>query len=790
MIKNYLTVIIRNLWRNKLFTIINVVGLGVGIASLVWGFQDYRYCLSYDDFHNDNKSIFRILTKAEASDNLKGVCPAPLASQVKIDFPEVSETVRWESRSLLVKSTQGDPFETVANFTNQSFFEFFNFPLLKGTVNLNDPTSMVITEQAAKKYFGDTEPIGKTLLMYSDEEFRKPLTITGVLKDPPFNSSLQFEMITSTANLLRYNGSEIKSDDWSWFSDAIFLRLSNPSNAKKLSNDFKKYLPLEQIARHDVKLASFMLQPLSKVADSNMIENNSLLGRPTDAATYAPLLLGILILLSASLNFANTSVAQSNKRLIEMGVRKVLGSSSERIMFQQLLECALIVLLAIGFSILINNYWLPTFNKMFLHVNLSAHYLSDHTLFVFFTLTFVGVSLLAGFYPALYITRFNAANIFRGSVQFGGNNIFSRILLVLQIIISFITVIAGVGFSRNTEFQRTFNYGYDRANIIGMVFPNKASYTAIRDELVKNPNVDGIAGTINNIGFTYRRIAIEAKGEKKESIYIEAGENYVDLMRLKLKTGRLFNSLSKSDNYSVLVNEKLAFQLGWKPEEAIGQRVKMGDSIYYTIVGVLKDFIQNTLVQPIQPVVIGFAPPEKYSQIIIRAKQGNLLGVYNQTKAAWSRIYPMIPFRGYFQDQVSADALGTNESIARIFYWFAIISTVLALTGMFALVSLNILKKMREIAIRKVLGANSINIFQLVMKGYLWIFLLSASVGCIIGYSLTKLLMDLIFQINAGVSPTSLIVSFIGVLLLNALTISSKIWVVLHTKAIDVLKEK
>ena len=188
-------------------------------------------------------------------------------------------------------------------------------------------------------------------MFYSDETFRKPLTVTGILKDPPVNSSFQFELITNTNNEVKLDGTRVKDDDWSWFSDAVFVKLSNPADAAKLGEGLKKYLPLEQSAARDIKLVSFSLQPLSQLAEGMYIDSNALYPRPQDSAAIGPLVLAILILLSACLNFANTSVAQSNRRLKEMGVRKVMGSSLQQIILQQLLECAFIVFLAIGLSI-------------------------------------------------------------------------------------------------------------------------------------------------------------------------------------------------------------------------------------------------------------------------------------------------------------------------------------------------------------------------------------------------------------------------------------------------------
>jgi ABC-type antimicrobial peptide transport system permease subunit len=298
-----------------------------------------------------------------------------------------------------------------------------------------------------------------------------------------------------------------------------------------------------------------------------------------------------------------------------------------------------------------------------------------------------------------------------------------------------------------------------------------------------------MAGTRNNIGFSYRRVPLEANGQKNESILIESGENYLEVMKLKLVAGRPFSTEGKGDyDRSILINEKLAYQFGWKPAEAVGRQIRKNDTTVYAVIGVLKDFTHSTLFDPVEPVAMSLVAPEKYSQIIIRTKQGSLASVYNQTKAAWSKLYPMKPFMGYYQDEVAAEASSVNDSIATIFSWFAIISMLMAATGMFALVSLTVLKKMKEIAIRKVVGANSRHIFQLVLKGYTWIFLLSAGIGCYTGYFLSKLLMDMIFRINAGVRVSSLAISFIAVLLISATTIGWRVWLVLRTKATDVLK--
>ena len=231
MFQNYFKIIVRNLWRNKLYTLINIVCLSFGIASIVWSYQNYRFSFSWDNFHAHRENIFRVLTREQGSDNLKSICPLPVAMAAKNDFSTVKEAVRWDYRPLNIKAEQNEAFIIPVNFTDPQFFDLFNFPLVKGTKNLNDHSTVLITEQAAKRFFGDADPVGKTLLFYSDEPYKKPLTVTGILKDPPLNSSLRFEVITHFDNEYKMDGSIIKSDDWGFFPEAVFLKLSDPSQA-------------------------------------------------------------------------------------------------------------------------------------------------------------------------------------------------------------------------------------------------------------------------------------------------------------------------------------------------------------------------------------------------------------------------------------------------------------------------------------------------------------------------------------------------------------------------------
>lgn len=789
MINNYFKIIFRNLWRNKLYAVINIVGLAFGIAAFVWGIQTYRYSFSFDNFHEQRNEIYRVLINTEGTDQLKGICPAPLAHFASQDFSAAQQAVRWDSRWLNVKSEQSEPFSTSTHFTDPQFFEFFNFEIVKGNADLKNLSNVLITESTAEKFFGKQDPIGKPLLFYSSDPYKKNLTVTGIIKDPPSNSTIGFEIITNFENLINGEGVAVKQDDWASFADAVFIKIKNPSDAKSLEKNLEKYIPLQQAVRKDIKVKGFKLVSMAEHATmSSRMDSNSLIERPEDSAAYGTLVLAILVLLSACLNFANTTVAQSNRKLKEIGVRKVAGSSQGQIILQQLLECGFIVFVAILLSALLNHFWLPTFNSMFNFIKVSADYFSDYILLAILGLTLIFVTLLAGAYPAFYISRFNANSIFKGSVKFGGSNLFSRVLLGLQIVVSFITVIAGIAFSRNTTFQKNYDFGYERDRLVGFYVDAPGDYNAFLNEMNNVPGIEAMAGTRQHMGWWHRNVSLEAIGEKKDCNYLEVGNNYFNTVKLRLAAGRNFYNNSVADiAKSMVINQNLAYQFGWKEEEAIGKQIRM-DTALFTVVGVVKDFTTGNLFDGIEPFAFSMGKPENYAQLVIRTKPGETTNVHNKAKDIWKKLFPLKPFNGYYQNETAAQSLQTTSSIAKIFFWFAIISILMSATGMFALVSLTVLKKTREIAIRKVVGAGAVHICKLVLKGYVFIFLIASIAGCYAGYALSKLLLDLIFRINAGVNLSTLWISFVCMLFISALTIGSRIWAALQRNSTEVLK--
>ncbi len=384
--------------------------------------------------------------------------------------------------------------------------------------------------------------------------------------------------------------------------------------------------------------------------------------------------------------------------------------------------------------------------------------------------------------------RFNPSAIFRGNVKFGGSNLFSRLMLGLQLSIAFITVIAGIAFSNNAKFQRDYDFGYSMENTVGVIFNDSLSYNALKNELAKIPEVKSIAGTRNHIAFGYRSVIAQSQGQKKETSLLEVGNDYVKTMELKLIAGRDFDREKESDySNALLITQNLASLYGWNENQALAKRIII-DSTSFSVVGIIKDFHQGYLFNLAEPVALKLGRENNFRFLVMQAKQNQLSTVYSKANEAWKRLFPLKPFNGFYQNQITAEAYNVSNSIAIIFRWFALVSILLTATGLFALVSLTALKKMKEIALRKIVGASPRHILVLINKNYFWIFIVSSVIGCYGGWTLTNLLLNMIFKINSGVSTGALVGSIAALFIITSVITSIKVWQAIRTNPVKLLK--
>ena len=321
-----------------------------------------------------------------------------------------------------------------------------------------------------------------------------------------------------------------------------------------------------------------------------------------------------------------------------------------------------------------------------------------------------------------------------------------------------------------------------------MIITDTTAFPVFRNEIAAIPQVTALAGTRSHIGYGYRNAVAEAESKKSETNFLEVGRDYIKTMNLKVAEGREFDSQMEGDYInSILITQNLAANYGWTDKEALGKKMFI-DSVNYSVVGVLKNFKVDQLFDPEEPVVMKLGKENRYQFLVMQAKLPDLETVYAKTRDAWKKVFPMKPFTGFYQNEITHEAFMVTNNIAKIFFWFAIISVLLTATGLFALVSLTVVKKMKEIALRKVAGAKGRHILVLINKGYIWIFIIGAGIGVYGGYALTKLLLNAIFKVNSGIATSTLVNAVIVLFVIAAITSGIKVWQAVRTNPVKLLR--
>jgi ABC-type antimicrobial peptide transport system permease subunit len=772
MLQNYLKIALRNLTRNLRYVLVNVLGLGIALGFGILAFQNYRYAHSYDDWHKNRDRIVRIESVKADNDALYGVCPSPVALDARQLAP-VEAVVRFDRRRIVVKHGE-HIFNEVIHFADTSFFRLFDFNMMSGSADFSDPAKVLISKETATKYFGNQNPVGKTLILYADQPTRKALLVGGVVDGQFKHSSIRFDFLTNLTNQLD-NNKPVDYTDWKYRVDAVFLLLKHPTDRAAVETSLASFIARQQVADPDWKISRFVAEPLRSLAlTARDMRSNGLYPSLPPSAVWGTLAMAIMLLLTAALNFANMTIAVCNRRLREMGVRKVMGSSQAQLVVQLLAEsgviCGLAILLGMALAYPVTDWY----NHMWSYMNLSVDY-HDPVLLAYLLGLLLFTTLLAGSYPAFYVSAFRPAHIFRGTLRFGGSGLFSRIMMGMQVAISLTAVIAGISFDRNAEYNRTADVGYDRHNLIGAYVYDESSWRVFKAATQNIPNIEAASGTKHLPGFGYSMVNFKLNSQPHEAMLYDVGDDFTHMLQIRLREGQPLLPLQNGQSaQTVLVNETFAHEFGdGKP--LIGQSIQL-DSATYQIGGVVYDFMTNTPFRPITSAVIRPVLPDKFAYFIARVKAPHQKQVFTDLEKTWKRLFPYKPFDGFYQDNALAEAEAVSTNIAQTMGVFALVTVLLAISGLFSLISLNVLKRMREVAIRRVLGATGAQVGWILHKNYLWILAIATLSGCLFGYFLATTLMNSVFKINNGVSTDIIILSAISVLVIAFFTIMLKLW--------------
>jgi len=495
-------------------------------------------------------------------------------------------------------------------------------------------------------------------------------------------------------------------------------------------------------------------------------------------------------LLLACFNFTNTSIAISGKRLKEIGIRKTMGGVRGQLIFQFLGESIVLCFFSLVAGLLLAEVLVPAYNNLWPGIKLSISYTENIFFFIFLFLLLAFTAFIAGIYPAFYITSFKPVNILKGTLKFGGTNWFTRTLLTLQFAISLLCIISGVAYIRNAAYQRDYNLGYTKNGVIVASVKNENEFMAYRNLLVMNKDIKVIAGSKNHVSDKYYKEPVKYETIEHQVEIVDVGDEYLKAMNITLLEGRDFKKDSETDKKeSVLVSQKFVkrYQLEGNP---IGQRLLWRDSIQLYVVGVVSDILTDGFWKAAAPVMLRYVGPEQYTQIVVSVSPENLLAVNEYMKDAWKKISPNSLYSGQSTDgnMYATELINTNA--VQIFGFLGVIAALMSATGLFALVSLNILKKMKEIGVRKILGASAGNIARVINAEFFIIILVASILGSGLGYLMIDKMMDAIWEYYLPVNFVTLGICVALLFVVGIVTVAYKTIVTALVNPVNSLREQ
>ena len=773
MLRNYIKIAFRNLLRHKAFSFINVFGLSIGMACsiliLLWVHDE----LNYDQFHTDAKYIYR-LTAELPQENIKAaVSSAPIAPAIQSAIPEIESTVRLSmGGGLDFLQVEDRTFEeTRMCFADSNLLQFFSFPLVKGdpATAMLLPEGVLITESMAKKYFGKEDPLGKIIRKNRAED----LTVTGVLADIPRNSHLQFDFIQPMTYLARTNR-DLKENIWDNFNYYTYVRLdenfaATPTAIATIGN---KVQDIYRANEPHLKVA-FKLQPLADVhLHSKFMADVS--GHGNIQYVYIFIVVGIFVLAVACINFMNLATARSARRAKEVGLRKVAGAVRFQLVRQFLAESSLIACLALVIALAVVYAVLPAFN------DLAGKSLDINLLNVKMVAGVLGITvvtgLLAGSYPALFLSGFVPVKVLKGNLKAGaGNSLFRNTMVIVQFSVSIMLLVGTAVIYDQLKYIRTRNLGFDKENLIYMRMTGElwGKYQTLRTSLEQNPltsNFTFVSDLPTNLVSGTVNVEWEGKNPESQPLFanMAVDENFMEVFNATLLSGRGFSKDFKADTASYIVNEKALKIMNIDPANAVGQSLTLWGN-KGTIIGVVKDFNFKPIQQPIEPLILRLNTWGAWG--VIRTKPMETDRTIAALEGICKTLNPAYPFTYNFIDKDLDNMYQAEQRLSSLFMVFAGLAIFISCLGLYGLSAFLAERRTKEIGVRKVLGASVPHIVYLLSTTFTRpVFIAMFIAGPLSWYAMNRWLE--IFAYHVEIHWSIFLIAFSVAILIAWLTVS------------------
>jgi putative ABC transport system permease protein len=751
MLKNYLKIAVRNMTRNKIFSFINISGLGLGIACSLFIYLWVRDERSYDNFHANGNRLYKVIVNnKDKNGGISGSAefsPGLLAEALKKEIPEVEHAamVAWDDE-LLFTANEKSAKET-GRYASPDFFKMFSFPLVQGNAKtaLSSPDNIVISQKLSDNYFGKQNPIGKTIRIDNKRDY----IVSGIVGNVPENSSIKFDFMLPIQSFFDENQWLVSG--WGHYGPATYVMLRGDASSENVNAKIKDF-----ITRHDEK-------ENDKTLSLQLYKNMYLYSRFTNGIAdggrieYVRLfsIIGIFILLIACINFMNLATARSVKRAKEIGVRKVVGAVKSLLFSQFLLEALLTTFLAMLVAVALVISLLPEFNAI-TEKHLSFHIIEPSIMLVLFCLTIV-TGFIAGSYPALFLSSLNPITVLKGSFKFKHSDAFFRKgLVVFQFTLSVILIVCTAIVYKQMNYVQTKNLGLDRSNIIYVSLEGDLAknYDAFKNEVMVPGHIQDISQcttiptNVHTWSYGYNW-AGKDPNEKIKFMEIHAGYDFLKTMKIQLFAGRDFSPDYGTDTSNFVINEEAARMMKLKQPvgETISQQKTNGK-----IIGLIKNFHARSLHDPIEPLIISLRQkPKEGSVAIIRTQPGRTKQALAILETASKKFNPKYPFSFSFADDHFAQQYHSEMMVEQLANVFAFVAIFISCMGLFGLSIFMAEQRTKEIGIRKVAGASVAGIVVLLSKDFLLLVIIAFVIATPIAWwAMNKWLQGFAYKTDIG----------------------------------------
>jgi len=778
MFKNYLKIALRNLWKNKIFSAINIIGLSLGKAVCIIIILFVQYEKNFDSIHT--KNIYR-LDEVQSWEGMVepqdvALSMPPMGPSLKNDFPQVKNYTRFfplEMTGLAYNDKK--VFLKTVLCTDPTFFELFDFKLLKGDKKtvLTQPNSVVLTEESAIKLFGTEDPMGKSLSSHNRMDTLH-FTVTGIMENVPENSHLQFNGLYNLNSIFKHG----QDKEWGSNYMVTYLELSKDANAKLLESRFPAFLQ-KYMGKDITKGYKLFLQPLNKIHSTSANITHDYYNYKKFDETYTNIffVIALIVLVIACVNFINLSTARAARRSKEVGIKKAIGVSRHQLVFQFLGESVFLSFIAMALAIILVNVFLPFANNLSSY-HLTFFFFGNPILLLLLVSGTILVGVISGLYPAFYLSSFKSVKVLKGITSKGKNKSFGRNALIIgQFASATFLIIATIFVVQQLSFIRKKDTGFNKDHVL-IISGAYKNYQKLKNALEESPLIKGVTGSSQRLGNNFHQGGVNFKGSGSvkncASSFVFIDNDFISLYQMKIVAGKDFTEQGNGKEY--MVNESLAKELlkdepKKSYESLIGKRFwENEEDTLSTLVGVVKDFNFNSLHNKIETLCLVNNKKNGFHDVSVKIDGTKTKEAIEFIGTTYKTIIPNFPFEYQFLDEHFEQLYEADKKVSKVVTTLAMIAIIIACLGLLGLASYSAENRVKEIGIRKVLGASVSNIVSLLSKDFLKLVLLANIISWPIAwYVLNAWLQNYAYRIDMSgwvfvlAGLTSLLIAIIAI---------------------------